>query len=71
MGRASDIIGVSNEQWRRTRMEVRWNGVCWHDIKSGGVEAMISLAATATLHLKKFFNDPRRYGHQYRVECRA
>ena len=41
-----DTIDVSDEQWRRTWTEVRWNGVCWHDIKSGGVERMISLAAT-------------------------
>ena len=31
------------------RSVVRWNGVCWHDIKSGGVERMISLAATKIL----------------------
>ena len=38
-----DTIDVSDEQWRRTWTEVRWNGVFSHDIKSGGVERMISL----------------------------
>jgi len=41
-----DTIDVSDEQWRRTWTEVRWNGVLSDDIKSGGVERMISLAAT-------------------------
>ena len=50
-----DTIDVSDERWRRTWTEVRWNGVLSDDIKSGGVETMISLARVGTLCLKFFF----------------
>ena len=43
------------------RSVVRWNGVCWHDIKSGGVEMMISLAGTTTLLVKKFLSKCTNY----------
>jgi len=61
-----DTIDVSDERWRRTWTEVRWNGVLSDDIKSGVVERMISLAATTTLRLKIFFQKFTK-PHRHRV----
>jgi hypothetical protein len=56
-----DTIDVSDEQWRKTWTEVRWNGVLSDDIKSGGVEKMISLARTTTRRLNFFFQKCTNY----------
>jgi len=61
-----DTIDVSDERWRRTWTEVRWNGVLSDDIKSGGVETMISLARVGTLCLKFFFQKFTK-PHRHRV----